>query len=188
MRRHRLPEKRRRSGGDLISFLYVRVISKLNGEFRVYLQIGDSFLKCRMGREGRTYFKREGDHKTPRGRHKIVGCFFRNDRVRRTPCSIPMKSTRANYIWCDDEHSYSYNTFRVLPTKLRHERLWRDDQQYDFCLILDYNIMPRIRGRGSAIFFHIESAKPFTAGCLAVERLTLKKIMPRLAAQCCVII
>ena len=45
------------------------------------------------------------------------------------------------------------------PTKLGHERLWRDDRLYDVVGVLDYNIRPRELGRGSAIFFHIATPR-----------------------------
>ena len=31
----------------------------------------------------------------------------------------------------------------------------RSDNLYDACIVLDWNIRPRRRGRGSAIFFHL---------------------------------
>ena len=43
------------------------------------------------------------------------------------------------------------------------------DDLYDACIVLDWNIRPRRRGRGSAIFFHL--ARPDftpTQGCVAV--------------------
>ena len=36
----------------------------------------------------------------------------------------------------------------------RHEKLWRADRLYDLVIILDYNIHPRRKNRGSAIFLH----------------------------------
>jgi L,D-peptidoglycan transpeptidase YkuD (ErfK/YbiS/YcfS/YnhG family) len=188
MRLRKTSSKVCRNNKNFISVIHVRHISKLNGENRTYLQVGATFLKCQIGREGLTSFKREGDLKTPKGSHRIIGCYFRKDRVRRIRCNFSMTPTRTQYIWCDDEHSFSYNTFRFHSTKLRHERLWREDHQYNFCLILDYNFSPKIRGRGSAIFFHVQGAERYTAGCIAVDKAVLEKIMPRLAAQCIVMI
>ena len=45
------------------------------------------------------------------------------------------------------------------------------DQLYDVVVVLGHNGLPRVRGRGSAIFMHV--AKPGyapTAGCIALRR------------------
>ena len=52
--------------------------------------------------------------------------------------------------------------------------MWRDDHLYDIVGVLDWNISPRVRGRGSAIFLHL--ARPGyrpTAGCIALSRRDL---------------
>ena len=49
------------------------------------------------------------------------------------------------------------------------DRLWRDDQLYDFIVEIDHNTRPRVAGRGSAVFVHV--ARPDrspTAGCVAL--------------------
>jgi L,D-peptidoglycan transpeptidase YkuD (ErfK/YbiS/YcfS/YnhG family) len=59
----------------------------------------------------------------------------------------------------------------------------RDDRLYDACLVLDWNIAPRRRGRGSAIFFHL--ARPGftpTQGCVAVSRRAMARLLPHLGA------
>jgi len=48
--------------------------------------------------------------------------------------------------------------------------------------VLDWNISPRMRGRGSAIFFHL--ARPGftpTQGCVAVSRRTMARLLPLLS-------
>ena len=42
-----------------------------------------------------------------------------------------------------------------MPYAASHERMLRADDLYDACIVLDWNIGPRRRGRGSAIFFHL---------------------------------
>jgi L,D-peptidoglycan transpeptidase YkuD (ErfK/YbiS/YcfS/YnhG family) len=62
------------------------------------------------------------------------------------------------------------------------ESLWRDDRLYDVIGILDYNIRPRVRGRGSAIFFHL--ARPDlspTQGCVALRAADMRRLLPRLS-------
>ena len=48
--------------------------------------------------------------------------------------------------------------------------MWRDDHLYDVVGVLDWNLRPRVRGKGSAIFLHL--ARPGyapTAGCIALQ-------------------
>ncbi|RUV95620.1 L,D-transpeptidase family protein, partial [Mesorhizobium sp. M1A.F.Ca.IN.020.04.1.1] len=50
------------------------------------------------------------------------------------------------------------------------------------CLVLDWNIVPRRRGCGSAIFFHL--ARPGftpTQGCVAVTARTMARLLPLLS-------
>ena len=51
-------------------------------------------------------------------------------------------------------------------------------------LVLDVNLMPRVKGGGSAIFFHL--ARPDfgpTAGCLAIGRRDMLRLLPRLSTE-----
>ena len=60
----------------------------------------------------------------------------------------------------------------------------RADNLYDACIVLDWNIMPRRRGRGSAIFFHL--ARPGftpTQGCVAVSHAVMARLLPRLSRR-----
>jgi L,D-peptidoglycan transpeptidase YkuD (ErfK/YbiS/YcfS/YnhG family) len=49
---------------------------------------------------------------------------------------------------------------------------------------MDYNIRPAIRGRGSAIFFHLatDDLGP-TAGCVALRPADMRRLLPRLARR-----
>ena len=60
----------------------------------------------------------------------------------------------------------------------------RDDRLYDACIVLDWNISPRRRGRGSAIFFHLarQGYTP-TQGCVAVSAAVMRRLLPRLSRQ-----
>ena len=59
--------------------------------------------------------------------------------------------------------------------------MWLDDAVYDLLVVIGYNTDPVVPGAGSAIFLHI--ARPDfspTAGCIAVERDVLIRLMPLL--------
>ena len=54
----------------------------------------------------------------------------------------------------------------------------REDRLYDVCLVLDWNVHPRARHRGSAIFLHIAGPgfAP-TQGCIAVEPAVMRHLL-----------
>ncbi|MBS1180573.1 MAG: L,D-transpeptidase catalytic domain [Proteobacteria bacterium] len=138
-----------------------------------------------IGRSGLTALKREGDGASPRGRFRIIGGFYRPDRFGAPPRSgIPLRPLRAADGWCDDPADRNYNRPVRRPYPNSHEAMWRSDHVYDVVLVLDINLRPRVRGRGSAIFFHL--ARPDsgpTAGCLAVSRADMVKLLPRLSTR-----
>ncbi len=54
--------------------------------------------------------------------------------------------------WCDDPKSKNYNKLIKLPSKYNHEKLYRKDNIYDLILVLNYNMNPIVKNKGSAIF------------------------------------
>ena len=76
--------------------------------------------------------------------------------------------------WCDDPKSKKYNQPIKLPTKYSHEILYRRDNIYDLILVLNYNMKPIIKNKGSAIFIHIAKKNyKKTAGCIALKKVHL---------------
>ena len=78
----------------------------------------------------------------------------------------------------------NYNRPVTIPYAASHETMRRQDRLYDFCIVLDWNIRPRRRGRGSAIFFHL--ARPGftpTQGCVAVTLATMRRLLPHLSTD-----
>lgn len=138
-----------------------------------------------IGRSGLTALKREGDGASPRGNFRIVGGFYRPDRFGVRPrAGIPLVPLRPDDGWCDDPADRNYNRPVHQPYPNSHETMWRSDHVYDVVLVLDVNLLPRVRGHGSAIFFHL--ARPDsgpTAGCLAVSRADMLKLLPRLSTR-----
>ncbi len=80
--------------------------------------------------------------------------------------------------WCNDPRSKKYNQLIKLPSKYTYERLFRKDNLYDLILVLNYNINPIIKNKGSAIFIHIAKNKyKKTAGCIALKKSDLLKLI-----------
>jgi L,D-peptidoglycan transpeptidase YkuD (ErfK/YbiS/YcfS/YnhG family) len=113
----------------------------------------------------------------------VIRGFYRPDRMRRPTTAVPMTPLRPDDGWCDDAGHPRYNCPVRLPFDASHERLWREDHVYDIVIELDWNRMPAIRGRGSAIFLHL--ARPGlspTEGCVAVAPAAMRRLLPLLRA------
>mgnify|MGYP001169693766 FL=1 len=83
--------------------------------------------------------------------------------------------------WCDDPFSKNYNKIVKLPIKHSAERLYRKDNVYDLVLVLNYNVNPIRKGKGSAIFIHIAKRKyKKTLGCVAISKKSIKKIAKKI--------
>ena len=164
----------------------MRAAPKLGGQrHRGLVLAGGLALACQLGRSGLAAAKREGDGATPRGRFRLVAGLFRADRIPRPATNLPLSVLRRDDGWCDDVNDRRYNCHLRLPSSAGHEELWRADGVYDIILITDHNQRPRQLKFGSAIFIHISNAERGpTAGCIALERQVLRRLLPRLARRC----
>jgi L,D-peptidoglycan transpeptidase YkuD (ErfK/YbiS/YcfS/YnhG family) len=148
-----------------------------------FLQAGGLVFACALGRGGISADKHEGDGATPLGSMRILSGYFRGDRfsgARKT--KLVMAPIGADLGWCEVPDDRNYNRPVKIPYGASHERMRRTDRLYNVCLVLDWNISPRRRGRGSAIFFHLARAgfTP-TQGCVAVTARTMARLLPLLS-------
>lgn len=151
---------------------------------RAILQAGPLRLQAAIGRSGITAFKREGDGATPLASMRILGGFLRRDRIFTAKTTLPIKATRQDMLWCDAPGTASYNRPVKAPFTKSHEELMRQDAVYDVVLIMDWNISSRAQGRGSALFFHlIRPGYTPTAGCLAISRRDMLRLLPFLGRR-----
>lgn len=154
-----------------------------------WLQAGLTRYPCVIGRNGLTNRKYEGDGCTPRGVYQLCRGYVRSDRILRVPCEIPSQAIREGDIWCDDVGHPSYNRRLPQPILASHEKLWRQDRMYDIFFVIGYNAVPRVVGRGSAIFLHLcNVAETPTEGCIAMRPSDMKKLLPRLSRNTRIII
>jgi L,D-peptidoglycan transpeptidase YkuD (ErfK/YbiS/YcfS/YnhG family) len=79
----------------------------------------------------------------------------------------------------------NYNRPVRLPYPASAERMWRADGLYEVVVMLGYNDVPRVQGRGSAIFMHIarDDFEP-TEGCVALGARDLRRLISRLPRRC----
>ncbi len=146
------------------------------------LRVGGCVFPCALGRGGISANKREGDGATPLARMRLISGYFRGDHVKPHSSRLPMTAMSADLGWCEVPDDRNYNRPVKMPYAASHETMRRGDDLYDFCIVLDWNIVPRRRGGGSAIFFHL--ARPGftpTQGCVAVTLQVMQRLLPYLS-------
>ena len=134
--------------------------------------------KCAVGKRGISIKKKEGDFITPKGTFKIREIFYRKDRVQNLITRLKKTVIRKNMGWCDDPKSKKYNKLIYFPFKHSAEKLYRRENIYDIILVLNFNMNPVKKNKGSAIFIHV-AKKNFqpTQGCIALNKSELIKLV-----------
>ena len=109
---------------------------------------------------------------------------FRKDRIRSFKTAVKTVSINKKFGWCDDPKSRKYNKLIKYPFKNSFEKLYRKDNIYDLILVLNYNMNPVKKNKGSAIFIHI-AKRNFnkTEGCIAIKKNELLKIIKDLKKE-----
>lgn len=142
------------------------------------LKYKDLKFKCALGKAGVGEKRVEGDNITPKGTYKIIQIYYRKDRIKKISSKFKLIKINKNMGWCNDPRSKKYNQLIKLPSKYTYERLFRKDNLYDLILVLNYNINPIIKNKGSAIFMHIAKKKyKKTAGCIGLKKSDLLKLI-----------
>jgi L,D-peptidoglycan transpeptidase YkuD (ErfK/YbiS/YcfS/YnhG family) len=139
-----------------------------------YLKFKNLKFRCSLGKSGIGEKKIEGDNLTPKGTYKIVKIYYRKDRIKKIRSKIRLRKIEKSFGWCDQPSSKYYNKLITLPNKLSHEKLFRKDKIYDIIMVLDYNMNPTVKNKGSAIFIHLARRKfQPTKGCIALSKKNL---------------
>jgi L,D-peptidoglycan transpeptidase YkuD (ErfK/YbiS/YcfS/YnhG family) len=151
---------------------------------RGLLAAGGKVVPCALGRSGVSARKREGDGATPLAAMRMLGGYFRPDAGMPRHGGLALASLRRDDGWCDAPGDANYNRPVKLPFVPSHEKMWRADRLYDAVVVLDWNIRPRARNRGSAIFLHVAKAgfRP-TEGCVAIAPQAMRWLLPRLSPR-----
>ena len=133
--------------------------------------IVDEFkFRCCIGKSGTKKSKIEGDNSTPKGIFTLGTLYYRKDRVKKPVTKLKTKIIKSNLGWCNDPKHVFYNKEINIQKKIRHEKLYRKDQKYDYFLVINYNIKKTLPNRGSAIFLHLTKNYNQTAGCIALKK------------------
>jgi len=146
-----------------------------------YLKCRELKFRCSLGKAGISKKVEEGDNITPKGIYKIIKIYYREDRIKNIISKIKLIKIKNNMGWCDDPISKKYNQLIKLPTKYHHEKLYRNDKLYDIVLVLDYNMNPIVKGKGSAIFLHLsKNLKNKTSGCIALRKKDMLELLKKI--------
>ena len=149
-----------------------------------YLTYKNYKLKCALGKRGIGYKKKEGDLITPVGKYKIKYILYRKDRIKKIYTKIRTIVIKKNMAWCNDPESKDYNKLIKLPSDFSFENLYKKENIYDIVLVLDYNMNPIIKNKGSAIFIHVAKKNyKKTEGCMALRKIHLLKIIKLLESN-----
>ena len=136
-----------------------------------YLTFNNKSIPCAIGRNGYTKEKKEGDGCTPIGKFNIIQCYYRSDKVKELFTNLDISVINKNSGWCDDPNCSLYNQYINFPFNYSAENLYRNDDLYDIVFVIDYNMNPVVRNKGSAIFLHVanDDLMP-TDGCIAIQK------------------
>ncbi len=144
------------------------------------LTVGHMSFRSACGRSGRGILKHEGDGLSPLGSFRLEALLYRSDRMIRPMTALPSQALRDSWAWCESVGDRNYNRLVRVAPETGHDVLKRTDNLYDLIVVTSHNQRPRVRNKGSAIFFHLarEGFQP-TAGCIAVSLCAMRAILAR---------
>ena len=121
---------------------------------------------------------KEGDKKTPVGTYNLTTPFG----IKADPGSIlPYTQVTKYHYWCGASSSEYYNQF--VDSRVTGRECTSSDEHlidykgvYNYCMFIDYNAegKPHL---GSCIFLHCKGSNKYTAGCVAINESSMKKII-----------
>ena len=146
-----------------------------------YLNYKNFKFRCALGKNGIKKKVKEGDFITPKGKYKLIKIYYRADRIKKINSPLKKIKLKKNMGWCDDVNSKYYNKQIKINDKISHEKLYRNDNVYDIIVVLNYNLNPIIKGKGSAIFLHVAKKNySKTQGCIALKRNELLNLVSKI--------
>ena len=135
---------------------------------------------ARLGKNGLSPDRREGDGTTPTGTYRIGRTMYGNEpnpgvrfRYRRLRCGD---------WWDEDPSSPTYNSFQQVrcgtkpPFGGASEGMWEQPRPYPFLAVIEFNTHPVVPGRGSGMFLHAQTGGP-TIGCVSLRKDQLRAVL-----------
>jgi len=136
-------------------------------------------MKAGIGRNGfaNPGEKREGDKKSPTGLFRLGQLFCYDNTVR---TKMPFIQTTAGDKWIDDPESPDYNRFiRGTTAAKSWENMKLRSNEYYYCMVIEYNVSPVVKGMGSAIFLHLSQGDTPNAGagCVIIQQKDMEWLL-----------
>jgi L,D-peptidoglycan transpeptidase YkuD (ErfK/YbiS/YcfS/YnhG family) len=135
---------------------------------------------ARVGRNGLSGNRREGDGTTPTGTYRIASTMYG---IERNPgVKFRYRRLRCGDWWDEDPSSATYNTFQHVrcgttpPFRVVSKGMWQEPRAYPHLAVVEFNMRPVVPGRGSGIFLHAQTGGP-TNGCISLRRPDLVRVL-----------
>jgi L,D-peptidoglycan transpeptidase YkuD (ErfK/YbiS/YcfS/YnhG family) len=180
------------------------VYAATGSSYMCYVVATHTSYPCQVGKSGVLADKKEGDGATPAGDFPIREIFYRADKLSKDDIArleavrkkgLPVHVLTPDDGWSDDPRSPFYNQHVSIAEYLKtslpnpsYEKLWRDDDVYDIIVVIGYNDQPVVKGKGSAIFMHLQrrvangDIAP-TIGCVSFAPSDLMDIIATLTPE-----
>ena len=155
-------------------------------ELRTWRRVGGCWRSAagpytaRLGRSGLSSNRREGDGTTPAGIFTIGRTMYGN--APNPGVRFAYRRLRCGDWWDEDPRSPTYNSFQHVRCGQRppfgggSEGMWQQPLAYPFLAVVEFNMRPVVRGRGSGIFLHAQTGGP-TIGCISLRRAELRAVL-----------
>ena len=174
------------AGAKQLITVEAKVAKTTYATLRTWRRSGDCWVAvaapypARLGKNGLSSNRREGDGTTPTGTFRIGSTMYGNEpnpgvrfRYRRLRCGD---------WWDEDPSSPSYNSFQHVPCGTKppfggaSEGMWEQPRPYPFLAVIEFNTRPTVPGRGSGMFLHAQTGGP-TIGCVSLRKAELRAVL-----------
>jgi L,D-peptidoglycan transpeptidase YkuD (ErfK/YbiS/YcfS/YnhG family) len=135
---------------------------------------------ARVGKNGVSANRREGDGTTPAGTFRIGRTMYGN--APDPGVRFRYQRLRCGDWWDEDPSSPTYNSFQHVrcgtspPFRIVSEGMWENPRAYPHLAVIEYNMRPVVPGRGSGIFLHAQTGGP-TIGCVSLRLDQLRTVL-----------
>jgi len=142
-------------------------------------QTAAEFMQAGIGRKGFAApgAKREGDDYSPTGFFRLGQLFCYDKKV---DTRMPFTQTTVEDKWIDDPDSPDYNQHIHGTTNAKtYEKLLLNGNDYRYCMVIEYNTNPVVKGQGSAIFLHLSEYETInsSSGCVVLLQKDMEKLL-----------
>ena len=135
---------------------------------------------ARVGKNGLSANRREGDGTTPTGTYRIGRTMYGNEA--NPGVRFRYRRLRCGDWWDEDPASPTYNSFQHVacgttpPFAGGSEGMWQQPRPYPYLAVVEYNMRPVVPGKGSGIFLHAQTGGP-TIGCVSLRKSDLRAVL-----------